>query len=116
MDKKRLDAVRRLVARLVAVPDLTGEALDIAPRLNRHLALPRPMSEILALVPGETQAAKIEAIGISTQGFYNWLNGGQRPRTPHARRIAKLTGLPVDVIRGVETPHIPSHSDPNRSG
>ena len=41
MDKKRLDAVRRLVARLVAVPDLTGEALDIAHRLNRHLALPR---------------------------------------------------------------------------
>lgn len=87
-----------MAERLVAITE--GEAHTIALALRSAVTPPRPMDEILELVPGATETDKIERIGISRQGFYNWKLGRSRPRRDQARKLARLTGLPIEEILG----------------
>ena len=70
-----------------------------ARRMQRRLKA-RPMFEILALVPGTSVSDRCRALGISRTTYYSWYNGLTRPRDMAAARMAKLTKLSVDVIRG----------------
>jgi len=57
-----------------------------------------PMSEILALVPGESAAARSRAIGISRQTYYAWVREENRPLTDQAEHLARITGVPANLI------------------
>ena len=95
--KKPDREVARLVARLVKISPDEGTRLR-AKQIQDRLAL--PMSVVLGKVPGLTIAAKCAAIGVSRQAYYYWLRGMSRPNVTQSARIAKLTGLNADDIRG----------------
>ena len=76
-------------------------ALRLHYQLQRAIAM-RPMREILALVPGEGTTTRAAVIGVSRQAYYRWLEGSARPNERTCRRIAKLTGVPAEEIRGYE--------------
>jgi hypothetical protein len=93
----------------------TGEALRLTKRLIRaspdasvaraaqkvqRLLTVMPMADILDKVPGSSIAAKAKALGVTRQTCYYWKDGASRPNLVLARRLAKLTGVPVEVIRG----------------
>jgi hypothetical protein len=71
-------------------------------QLNDKLAR-RPIAEIIAMIPGETDAAKARACGVSRQTFHNWRNG-TIPQKAHAVRLAKVTGFSIAEIRGSSAP------------
>jgi hypothetical protein len=73
-----------------------------AQELRDRLAL-RPMTEILAAVPGSTITAKARACGVSRPTFYTWMNGA-RPKKAPAARLAKITGFSIAEIRGSSAP------------
>lgn len=60
-----------------------------------------PMSVILAKVmPDAPVGVRIKALGVSRATYYYWLNGTTRPSKKQAKRLATLSGFPVDEIRG----------------
>lgn len=61
--------------------------------------LQHPMREIFAKVPGESLAARARAVGVSRQTVYVWLDERFRPVGPQAKKLAKLTGVPVEHIK-----------------
>jgi len=69
--------------------------------------LSRPMSTILARVPGKSVIEKARAAGVSRQSFYSWLKGETRPSGAQAQVLAKLTGYSVEEIRGSASTHAP---------
>jgi transcriptional regulator with XRE-family HTH domain len=62
--------------------------------------LQRPMADILRKVPGRTVAQKAARIGVSRQAYYDWLKGQYRPTGAQSKRLARLTGIPAELIRG----------------
>lgn len=88
--------------------DLTARTSDRgilqdARRIQRRLEAV-PMADILECVPGLSIKDKIRKIGVSRTAYYSWLHGICRPRDRAARKLAKLTGLSVDAIRGRDDP------------
>lgn len=73
------------------------DARRILARLNAM-----PMSEILAKVPGETVVAKCALLGVTRVTWFYWMSGRNRPRNKAARKLAKITGLSVAEIRGLD--------------
>lgn len=71
-----------------------------AKRLRDQLRL--PMSEILKKVPGDSILKKAANCGISRQAYYAWINGISRPNPTQGKKLAKMTGLTVEQIRGRE--------------
>jgi DNA-binding XRE family transcriptional regulator len=65
-----------------------------------HDRVALPMHVVLAKVPGLSVAAKCRAVGVSRQAYYYWIRGYSRPNVIQSRRLAKLTGLNADDIRG----------------
>ena len=57
-----------------------------------------PMTEILAKVPGASVAERARKLGVSRQTIYVWMTERYRPTPPQAKRIAKLTGIPIEQI------------------
>lgn len=57
-----------------------------------------PMEEILAKVPGESLSDRARKVGVSRQTMYVWAAERFRPTTRQAKRISKLTGVPVAQI------------------
>lgn len=64
-----------------------------------------PMATILAKIPWPeadmTLTARAKYLTISRQAYYEWLNERARPSLPQAEKLAQLTGLTVEEIRGV---------------
>jgi hypothetical protein len=88
----------KIVERLMKVApssSLERFAIRMRSRLNAV-----PMSGILEKVPGETISAKARTLGVSRQTIHYWLNGDTRPDDVQARKLEKLTGFSVAVIRG----------------
>lgn len=59
------------------------------------------IGRILAAVPGDTEAEKARAIGVSRQLVNLWARKKARPGWKHSLRLAKVTGLPAPDIAGV---------------
>ena len=74
---------------------LARDVRRIRQRLNA-----RPMDEILVNVPGNSVTEKCRQIGVSRTTYYSWLSGYTRPRNQVARRLAEITDIDIDVIRG----------------
>lgn len=97
LEREKLARARALADELVRRS--RGENQDVARELAELLAPPPSMADILLSIPAEWHKDRIEKIGISHQGYYNLLHGVSRPNTRTTARLAKLTGLPEDVIR-----------------
>lgn len=98
-DLKERQRALRLVEQLIEMcegdDDLSGAARMLRDRLQLS------MDEVLAKVPGPTSAVhRCKTIGISRQTYYNWLKGYVRPNVKQAKKLAELTGLSQDLIRG----------------
>jgi DNA-binding transcriptional regulator YiaG len=89
-----LKAVERLM-KVAPSSSLERFAIRMRSRLNAM-----PMSDILAKMPGDTISAKARTLGVSRQTIHYWLNGETRPDDVQARKLEKLTGFSVAVIRG----------------
>jgi transcriptional regulator with XRE-family HTH domain len=77
------------------------ESVSRAIEKVQRLLTAEPMSMILThVLPGESVAAKAKALGVSRQTLYYWINGTTRPNIKQAKRLAKITGVPIEVIRG----------------
>lgn len=57
-----------------------------------------PMAEILAKVPGGSLTDRAKKIGVSRQTMYVWASEKFRPTRVQAKRIAKVTGVPIEQI------------------
>ena len=57
-----------------------------------------PMESVLRRVPGVTVIEKTERLRVSRSTWYKWLEGRTRPNSVQAKRLAKLTGIPVEKI------------------
>jgi hypothetical protein len=88
----------RLVAQLAAL-QLDSYTLDKVRQLDDALEL-MPMSIVLKKVPGQKPIDKIRTIGVTRSTFYTWLRGDYRPNKVQAKRLAKLTGIPVERFQG----------------
>lgn len=73
---------------------LIRRAMQIRDRLKT------PMAMVLDKVPGDSITAKAAKIGITRQAYYGWLRGEYRPNLKQAKRLANLTGLSAEDIRG----------------
>lgn len=97
-DAQRERAIKLAERLLKLTPDaeegLIRRAMQIRARLKT------PMSMVLDKVPGETVTEKAEKIGITRQAYYGWLKGEYRPNGKQAKRLANLTGISVEDIRG----------------
>jgi transcriptional regulator with XRE-family HTH domain len=89
-----LKAVERLM-KVAPSSSLERFAIRMRSRMNAM-----PMADILAKMPGDTITAKARALGVSRQTIHYWLNGETRPDDVQARKLEKLTGFSVAVIRG----------------
>ena len=94
---KRKEALK-YSERLVELVGDDEELADLVVEVRNRIKL--PMSELLQHVPGNTITERARAIGISRQGYYRWLWGWMRPNVVQAKRLAELTGYPVEEIRG----------------
>ena len=57
-----------------------------------------PMAEILAKVPGDSLTERAKKLGVSRQTMYVWASEKFRPTRVQAKRIAKVTGVPIEHI------------------
>lgn len=101
--EKSTDAQReralKLAEKLIAItPEADAGMLRRAMQIRDRLKT--PMSDVLAKVPGESITEKCKRIGITRQAFYSWLRGEYRPSIKQAKRLAQLTGIDVEDIRG----------------
>jgi len=73
-----------------------AQALD--DQIQRELGL-MPMSEVLIRLPGKDVRERAKRAAISRATYYHWLRGYSRPGQETARRIARLTGIPMEQFR-----------------
>jgi len=99
MRKNPQNEALELIERLVAIsPEgddgIRARAMALRDRIRN------PMSVVLAKVPGETVEQKCVKIGVTRQNYYAWVRGTYRPNAKQAKKLAQITGLPLDAIRG----------------
>jgi len=58
----------------------------------------KPLSIVLAFVPGGNIGEKAQRIGVSRQTIWWWLTGRKRPSAANCQRLAELTGIPAREI------------------
>jgi DNA-binding XRE family transcriptional regulator len=94
---------RRKVERSVELKQLAQAAktIDKAVKLLQRMES-IPMSYVLSKVPGATIVDRSEALGVSRQTYYFWMQGRSRPSLPQAERLAELTGITVEDIMSAE--------------
>jgi len=97
---KLLRAVALADQLVTATRDVDNRAHKLALKLARSLRPKVSMSEILVKVPGASVTDQAETVGVSRQTWYNWLDGKGRPHPGAAKRLAKITGVSEEVIRG----------------
>jgi len=96
-DPKRDKAVK-LLDQVIRLKPGDDDWLSQAQMLRGRLTT--PIAWVLEEVPGETVVEKCAKIGITRQNYYQWLSGGYRPNEKQAKKLAELTGLDVNDIRG----------------
>lgn len=76
-----------------------------------------PMAEILAQVPGDNLSARAKKLGVSRQTMYVWLSERFRPTLKQAKRISRVTGVPVAHIvdNGFEAGHDRKRKAPKKA-
>lgn len=58
------------------------------------------LAKILEMIePDGSIVARARLIGISRQTLYDWMTGRSYPNKVKAKRLSKLTGIPVEVFR-----------------
>lgn len=64
-----------------------------------------PMADILAQVPGASLTDRAKKLRVSRQTMYVWASERFRPTKVQAKRIARVTGVPIEQIidNGFET-------------
>lgn len=92
------EQVQKLLERLIEVAPDRGMRRKVE---RMHARLIHPMTLILDKVPGETVIEKSRYLGVTRQTMYAWMDGTMRPNLKRAKMIAKVTGVDVDVIRGI---------------
>lgn len=87
-------------------------SLDLPAPLKREVGMVLhkiryPMTKILAKVPGASLTERAKALKVSRQTMYVWMSEKFRPTPVQAKRISKITGIPVTHIidNGFEVEH-----------
>ena len=88
-----LEYAKNLVSALDGHP-LQPLALEVSNRLQM------PMAEVLRKIRGTSITARAKKARISRQTYYEYMNEETRPNLEIAQRLSKLTGIPVEEIRG----------------
>ena len=57
-----------------------------------------PMRDILAKVPGDSLTDRAKKLKVSRQTMYVWASEKFRPTKVQAKRVAKVTGVPIEHI------------------
>jgi DNA-binding XRE family transcriptional regulator len=57
-----------------------------------------PMRDILAKVPGDSLTDRAKKLKVSRQTMYVWASEKFRPTRVQAKRIARVTGVPIEHI------------------
>jgi len=99
MARKPKSEALQLIDRLIAITPKTNDVVRaylVAARDRMRF----PMSAVLEKVPGETVLEKCAKIGITRQNYYGWLRDAYRPNAAQAKKLAQITGLDFDDIRG----------------
>lgn len=95
--KPEVIEARQLARELIRLTD--GAEQRRAKKLYARLKV--DMAAVVKRIPGTTMKAKAKEAHVSRQTLYYWINGETRPNKKQARRIAFLTGLDPDAIRGL---------------
>jgi DNA-binding XRE family transcriptional regulator len=82
---------------------LTDLSAGLPPSLQRELRMVvhkvrYPMAEILTKVPGDSLTERAKALKVSRQTMYVWASEKFRPTKVQAKRVAKVTGVPIEHI------------------
>ena len=98
----RTEEARALVAAVKhVIKNSPDDNVSRAAMKVQRLLTATPMTVILAsLWPERSNIAKADALGVSKQTFYYWLDGTTRPNMKAAKKIARLTDYSVAEIRG----------------
>jgi DNA-binding XRE family transcriptional regulator len=86
-----------LVTQLKALTDGLPAPLQREVRMAVH-KITYPMVDILAKVPGDSLTDRAKKLGVSRQTMYVWASEKFRPTRVQAKRIAKVTGVPIEHI------------------
>lgn len=91
-------AAYNLVKRIIELDPDDG-TMAYALKMQMHLKL--PMSVVLEkLWPNISVLEKCRRLGVTRQAYYGWMNGLYRPDTKISKKLAQLTGLDEEEIRG----------------
>jgi DNA-binding XRE family transcriptional regulator len=82
---------------------LNDLSAGLPPPLQRELRMVvhkvrYPMAEILTKVPGDNLTERAKTLKVSRQTMYVWAREKFRPTKIQAKRIAKVTGVPIEHI------------------
>jgi DNA-binding XRE family transcriptional regulator len=85
------------------IASLTALSGGLPPPLLRELRrvvhkASYPMRDILAKVPGDSLTDRAKKLKVSRQTMYVWASEKFRPTRVQAKRIAKVTGVPIEHI------------------
>lgn len=79
--------------------DIEPKVFPLIRELRTLIVVPPTLREIFDLVPGKTIEKKAQAVGISRSLYYKTINGVHRPLDSTVRRLALVSGLPIEVVR-----------------
>jgi DNA-binding XRE family transcriptional regulator len=85
------------------ITTLNALSADWPPPLLRDLRMvihkaTYPMRDILAKVPGDSLTDRAKKLKVSRQTMYVWASEKFRPTRVQAKRIARVTGVPIEHI------------------
>jgi DNA-binding XRE family transcriptional regulator len=85
------------------IASLTALSGGLPPPLLRELRrvvhkASYPMRDILSKVPGDSLTDRAKKLKVSRQTMYVWASEKFRPTRVQAKRIAKVTGVPIEHI------------------
>jgi DNA-binding XRE family transcriptional regulator len=86
-----------LIASLTALSAGLPAPLQRDLRMIVHKAT-YPMRDILAQVPGDSLTDRAKKLRVSRQTMYVWASEKFRPTRVQAKRIARVTGVPIEHI------------------
>jgi DNA-binding XRE family transcriptional regulator len=110
VNKREMDRAMELLG-LLAKDDSNLWVQRHAKRL--HDQMNKPMAAILRKIKADTDVERAKICGVSRQALFAWKRGISRPNPEQAKRLAKLTGLTVEQIRGREEYTPPRVTEPS---
>lgn len=85
------------------ISQLKNLSVNLPPTLQREMAMvlhkiAYPMKDIIAKVPGLSLTERAKKLKVSRQTLYVWQNEKFRPTLKQAKRLAKVSGVPLEHI------------------